>query len=84
MCDIITPGTYYKKGYYTHWSSIKYTPPELKRSWQQGYSQSQHEKNASELEEWCLDNLEGKVCITTGFVCFELDSDLMAFRLGYE
>ncbi len=71
MCDIITPGTYYKKGYYTHWSSIEYTPPppELKQI---------------SFKLWCLDNLEGKVCITTRAVCFELESDLMAFKLGYE
>ena len=75
MCDLINPGTFYKRGYYTHWSSVKYTPQELKRTWQRA---------KDSLEDWCLANLEGKVCITTGFVCFELESDLMAFRLGYE
>lgn len=34
-------------------------------------------------EEWCIENLEGKISFSVRSVNFELRSDAMAFKLGF-
>ena len=79
MCEIITSSTYYRKGYYLKWTTLSTKPAPAAHE-----NHSQYNDYTKQREDWCLKNLEGKVCFASSFANFELETDMMAFKLGYE